>query len=69
MTAIHTFRALPLADRFGALLDRWREARALRAAYRRTLNEMRALSDRDLADIGICRADIEDIAWRHVYGD
>jgi uncharacterized protein YjiS (DUF1127 family) len=69
MTAIHTSRALPLLARAGALLDRWRAARALRAAYLRTLREMQALSDRDLADIGIARADIEDIARRHVYGE
>lgn len=33
-------------------------AKARRACYRQTMNELHALSDRDLADIGICRADI-----------
>ncbi len=50
------------ADRFGALL------RDLRAAYeesklvRRTERELSALSDRDLADLGISRFDIRRIA-------
>ena len=35
---------------------------ARQAAYRQTLNELRALTDRDLADLGIARADIRRIA-------
>lgn len=35
---------------------------ARQAAYRRTLNELRVLTDRDLADLGIARADIRRIA-------
>ena len=35
---------------------------AQRRAYRATFSELSALSDRDLADIGLYRADIEDIA-------
>jgi uncharacterized protein YjiS (DUF1127 family) len=37
---------------------------AQRRAYRATCEELSALSDRDLADIGLYRADIEDIARR-----
>lgn len=36
----------------------WQERRT----YNQTLNELSALSDRDLADIGIARADISAIA-------
>jgi uncharacterized protein YjiS (DUF1127 family) len=43
-----------LAD-FGA----WRERQAL---YNRTVSELDALTDRDLADLGIPRADIRRIA-------
>ena len=35
---------------------------ARRRAYHATFSELSALSDRDLADIGLYRADIEDIA-------
>lgn len=45
-----------------------RRSWALRAEYDRTYAELNALSRRDLDDIGIARADIADIAYRHVYG-
>jgi uncharacterized protein YjiS (DUF1127 family) len=32
--------------------------------YRQTMNELSALSDRELQDIGISRSDIEDVAQR-----
>ncbi|WP_089882527.1 DUF1127 domain-containing protein [Citreimonas salinaria] len=55
----------------GGLLGRLAEARtalgerlARRAIYRRTLNEMSALSDRDLADLGIHRSQVRSIAWQ-----
>ncbi len=35
---------------------------AQRRAYRATFGELSALTDRDLADIGLFRADIEDVA-------
>jgi len=31
--------------------------------YRRTLRELSALTDRDLADLGITRCDIPNVAW------
>ena len=40
-------------------LNAWRERRAL---YSRTAAELGALSDRDLLDLGIARADIRRIA-------
>lgn len=39
-----------------------REHRRRQAAYRRTYDELIRLDDRDLADLGISRADIPDIA-------
>ena len=56
------------ADRFGLkaryipLLDRLSERAARRAAYRRTVAELQALSDRDLADFGYHRSEIPRIA-------
>lgn len=55
----------------GGLLSRLAEARtalgerlARRAVYRRTLNEMSMLSDRDLADLGVHRSQLRSIAWK-----
>ena len=39
-----------------------------RAQYRKTLNELSRLSDRELEDIGVMRGDISEIARRNVYG-
>jgi len=44
-----------------------KEANARRAVYVKTLNELRSLSDRDLADLGIARLQIEDIALQAAY--
>lgn len=41
------------------------ERRAFSRAYHRTFAELNALSDRDLADIGISRVQIRDIATDH----
>ncbi|MBW7055268.1 DUF1127 domain-containing protein [Paracoccus bogoriensis] len=44
-----------IVARIIALVARWREARVTR-------RELNRLSDRELDDIGLCRADIERIA-------
>lgn len=44
--------------------EAWKTHRAKRAVYNRTFGELASLSDRDLADIGIARSDIRDIAWQ-----
>lgn len=41
---------------------------AKRRAYRSTVRELSALSSRDLADMGIHRADIHTIARQAAYG-
>ena len=38
--------------------------RAQRAAYRQVFNELSAMSDRDLSDIGLGRSMIRDVARR-----
>lgn len=57
-----------LSERLG-LKDRYEHIRrviehfaARRAAYRRTVDELNVLSDRDLADFGFHRSDIPRIA-------
>jgi len=43
--------------------------RAQHSAYVRTLHELQRSSDRDLADIGISRLSIKEIAYEAAYGD
>lgn len=45
------------------ILERVAERRARNKIYRETLNELRALSDRDLSDLGLSRASIHSVAW------
>lgn len=51
---------------FSAMLhnaaEAYKTARARRALYNRTYDELASLSDRDLADIGVARSDIQAIA-------
>lgn len=54
--------------RVSELLEGFKANRALRRKYVELYNELDALSDRDLNDIGISRYNISDIARRHVYG-
>ena len=49
----------------GYFLDRvqsFKEARAQRALYRQTVTELQRLTNRELADLGIGRGEIHDIA-------
>jgi uncharacterized protein YjiS (DUF1127 family) len=36
--------------------------------YRRALNELHRLDDRDLDDLDLARADLPALAWRHAKG-
>ena len=67
------------ADLFhpGSRLREWFEAgkktatehRAQRSAYLQTVHALQSMSDRDLADIGISRLSIKEIAYDAAYGD
>ncbi|WP_264212189.1 DUF1127 domain-containing protein [Leisingera thetidis] len=46
------------------LIESWGQARE----FQRTYNELDALSDHELSDIGVRRSDIADLARQHVYG-
>lgn len=50
---------------FAGLRQALADRRAYANAYRKTYGELAALSDRDLADIGISRVQIGDIATEH----
>jgi uncharacterized protein YjiS (DUF1127 family) len=56
-----------ISERIQSLFDGFREARARRAVYSRTVRELSLLNDRDLADLGISRLSIRDIAYKHAY--
>ena len=73
MITTHAHRSLlaPLAQLQAHLaqdLARLKTAFAKRRAFARTVAEMNALADRDLADLGLCRAQIRSIAMEHIYG-
>ena len=46
----------------------FQEVRARRSVYYTTLRELQALTNRDLADLGLCRSNIKSIAYEHAYG-
>lgn len=50
------------------LAEQIREARARRRTFNTTVHELSMLSDRDLSDLGIARANIAEIARAHAYG-
>lgn len=51
-----------LNDRLTAALNALAKYRAQRRIYKATLNELSALSDRELADLGLARSEIRRIA-------
>lgn len=57
-----------LLDRVSAVLKAFGEARAQRKVYKTTLNELRALSARDLSDLGISPSEIPFLAREAAYG-
>jgi uncharacterized protein YjiS (DUF1127 family) len=57
-----------LIARIGGLIESTKLAWAQNAEYKRTFAELDGLDNRDLADIGVRRGDISDIARMHVYG-
>lgn len=64
----YTAQNASLMTRLRAVVATVQENWALYKEYNKTFGELAALSDRDLSDIGIARADIADIARAHVYG-
>lgn len=53
----------------GAYFARLRRSYADAREFRRTYNELSALSDRELTDLGLSRWDIANIARKTVYGE
>ncbi len=61
------FAGISLGQRFAAFRTELAEKAAKRKVYRTTYNELNALTDRDLADLGIHRAMIKRIALEAAY--
>lgn len=58
-----------LADRFNAVVATYKEHRAKRKVYKQTFAELLSLSNRELADLGMSRANIRSVAHEAAYGN
>jgi uncharacterized protein YjiS (DUF1127 family) len=63
-----TAASLGLMDRAAAVMKSIKEAIHRRRVYNQTVSELRALSTRDLTDLGISRSMITRIALEAAYG-
>lgn len=63
-------RARPLVflDRIRGALSNFGEAMVRRRIYRTTLTELQSLSNRELADLGMSRAELRRVAYEAAYG-
>ncbi|MCX7889085.1 MAG: DUF1127 domain-containing protein [Rhodobacteraceae bacterium] len=69
MAYVNSRTARPtLGERIQAWWESSKDYRARYATYRRTVRELESMSDRDLADIGISRSQIADIAAEAAFG-
>lgn len=70
MAYVNSSRAASLgfSERISAMIKSVSEALERRRVYHRTLRELRALSSRDLADLGIHRSMITRVALEAAYG-
>jgi len=57
-----------LADRVSAFVKSIKLAAQRRAIYDQTLRELNGLTNRELADLGISRLNIQDVARTAAYG-
>ncbi len=71
MSVLHTTTTPVRGGFFARIAEAFlsaREARARRVIYQQTLRELRSLSDRDLADLGINPSAVETAAYNATYG-
>ena len=65
----HTSFSASILDRATTYFADLREANANHRLYVRTMKELKALSGRELADLGLCRSSLHDTAYTAVYGN
>lgn len=58
-----------LRDRFNSFLADLADRRARAKVYRATYNELSALTDRELNDLGLSRSGIRAVAYEAAYGN
>lgn len=70
MAHAHDIRlaGIPIGGRISEFVEAAREAIQRRRLYWRTLNELRSLSDRELADLGLNQSMLHQVAHEAVYG-
>jgi len=70
MAYVNTTRSVSngLADRLAQIVKSFKLAAARRAVYQQTVRELNSLSNRELADLGIARLNIEDVARAAAFG-
>lgn len=71
MAYVNTTRTMEssrFAGKLSALIAEFRLALNRRAVYRQTFNELTALSDRELNDLGLDRSELRSIALDAAYG-
>ncbi len=66
--AIANTSTVSFLDRAAAFFTKHREAHAKHSLYVRTMNELKALSTRELNDLGLSRSSLHDTAYTAVYG-
>lgn len=60
--------SLSFAERLGEMKSHLTAAIKARRVYQRTFDELNSLSDRELADLGIARSNLRNIALEAAYG-
>ncbi len=65
--SMERLKPAPIAHRIAEFTAALRKTLADRKLYSTTLRELRALSDRELNDLGLCRSSIVDVARQAVY--
>ena len=70
MAYVNSSRAasFSLADRFSGYIAQFKASFARRAVFNQTVRELAVLTDRELSDLGISRADITAVAHEAAYG-
>ena len=54
--------AVDFVGRFARMVESWRLNQKRAASYKKTVKELNKLTDRELADVGLQRGDIERVA-------